>query len=189
MSAAATPRQEDLLDRLVTVFLAEGFQRFTIAELAARLRCSKTTLYSVGHSKEAIVAGALVRFFRLAAIQVEERVDAESDPALRIVTYLRTVADALRPASPIFFADLAAHPSARAIYERNTELAVARVKRLIDEGETAGTFRAVNAAFVADVVTTTMARIQAGQVSGSTGLGDAEAYDELAGLILRGITS
>jgi hypothetical protein len=52
-----------------------------------------------------------------------------------------------------------------------------------------GDFRDVHAAFVADTVAGTMQRIQSGDVLRTTGLHDAEAYDELARLVLRGIRS
>ncbi len=182
----ARPR-EALLDDLLALFLAEGFAHFTLAELAARLHCSKTTLYALGASKEQLIANALKRFFRTAAERVEARTAAAKAGADRIATYLRAVADELRPASAAFMADLAAATRAREIYERNTVLAARRVSELIAEGVAAGAFRDVHAAFVADTVATSMQRIQTGQVRAATGLGDADAYDELAALVLDGI--
>jgi AcrR family transcriptional regulator len=187
MPVAANPRHQQLLDGLVDLFLTEGFQQFTLADLADRLRCSKTTLYALGHSKEAVVLNVLARFFSQATEQVEERTARESEPSARIVAYLRAVADALRPASPEFIADVAEHPAARAVYERNTQIAAERIKKLVSEGESSGSFRAVDAGFVADTVAATMERIQRGEVKRSAGLSDAEAYDELAGLVLKGI--
>lgn len=182
----ARPR-EALLDELLALLLAEGFARVTLAELAARLRCSKTTLYALGHSKEQLIANALKRFFRTAAERVEART-AEADAAAdRIAAYLRAVADELRLASSAFTRDLAASPRAREIYERNTALAARRVAELIAEGVAAGDFRDVHAAFVADTVAATMQRIQTGQVHAATGLRDADAYDELAALVLDGL--
>ncbi|MDW5595786.1 TetR/AcrR family transcriptional regulator [Conexibacter stalactiti] len=178
-----------LLDDLLELFLAEGFGHFTLAQLAARLRCSKTTLYTLGHSKEQLTANALKQFFRTSAEAVERRTAAADAPADRIATYLRAVADALRPASPAFMADVAAQPLAREIYERNTAIAAERVAQLIADGVRAGDFRDVHAAFVADTVAATMQRIQTGQVLAATGLHDADAYDELAALVLDGIRS
>jgi AcrR family transcriptional regulator len=184
----ARPR-DALLDELLALFLAEGFRGVTLAQLAARLHCSKTTLYRLGHSKEQLTANALKRFFRAASEAVEARTAAVEDPADRIVAYLRAVADQLRPASAAFMADLAEHPLGREIYERNTAIAAARVAQLIDDGVRAERFRAVHAAFVADVVASTMQRIQTGRVRAATGLDDAGAYDELAALVLDGMRS
>lgn len=187
MPPAPTPRHEQLLDDLVALFLSEGFRQFTLADLAERLHCSKSTLYALGHSKEQVTVNATVRFFRNATDAVETATARHDDPAERIVAYLRAVADALRPASSAFMADLADHPATRAVYERNTRVAAQRVGTLIGEGTASGAFRDVHGAFVADTVAATMRRIQTGEILAATGLHDAEAYDELAALVLNGI--
>ena len=79
------------------------------------------------------------------------------------------------------------HPATRRVYEHNTELAATRVRQLIDDGTASGAFRAVHGAFVADSVAAIMSRIQTGAVLAATGLHDADAYDELAALVLDGI--
>lgn len=189
MPPRRSPRKDALLDELVELFLREGFQKFTLAELASRLRCSKSTLYGVGHSKEQATVNVVVHFFKGATELVEQRVAKASTPSDRIVEYLRAAADALRPASPAFMADVAEQPAVSAVYEKNTRIAARRVGELIADGVEVGEFRRVHAAFVADTVAHTMRRIQTGEIARSTGLGAAEAYDELALLIISGIRS
>ncbi|HYF28302.1 MAG TPA: TetR/AcrR family transcriptional regulator [Baekduia sp.] len=184
---ATMPRHDEVLDELVELFLAEGFRHLTVEDLARRMRCSKSTLYALGQSKERIVVRVVKHFFRAATAAVESRTAEAGGPAERIVAYLRAVADALRPASPRFIADLAAHAAAAEVYERNTALAARRVGELIDRGVADGAFRPVHAAFVADVAASTMRRIQTGAVLAATGLHDADAYDELAALVLDGV--
>lgn len=186
MSSTATSRQAQLLDDLVELMLAEGFRRFTLGDLAARLRCSKTTLYALGGSKEQVTVNAVKHFLRRSAEAIERQVEA-GDPPERIVAYLRAVADALRPASAAFIADLAALPPAAEAYERTTRRGSERVAQMIAEGVRSGHFREVHAAFVADTVAATMHRIQKGEVLAATGLRGADAYDELAALVLDGI--
>lgn len=182
-----TDRHEQLLDELLQLFLDEGFLRFRIADLAARLHCSKSTLYELGHSKEQLVINAVKQFFRIATAAVERRTAEHEGSAARIAAYLTAVADALRPASVQFMADLGAHPPARAVYERNTRAAANRVRELIAAGVEGGEFRAVHAKFVADTVAATMERIQVGEVTRATGLRDSDAYQELTALVLTGI--
>src|ERR1700683_4953869 len=100
MPLSATARHDQLRDELVALFLAEGFRPFTLAELAERLHCSKTTLYALGHSKEQVTVNTVVRFFQVATSSVESATAEQTEPAARIVAYLRAVADALRSASP-----------------------------------------------------------------------------------------
>jgi AcrR family transcriptional regulator len=182
-------RREELLDALVSLFLAEGFRHFTLDDLAARLHCSKSTLYTLGQTKDQVTVNVVRRFFRTATGQVESAIAAPAPPGERIADYLHAIGDALRPASPAFMADLAAHAFAREIYEQNTAIAARRVGELIAAGVSSGEFRSVHAAFVADTAAATMARIQSGAVLAATGLADADAYNELAAVLLEGIRS
>lgn len=184
-----TRRQSKLMDELVAIFLAEGFRDLTLERIAARLRCSKSTLYALGHSKEQVTVNVVKHFFRATAELVERRTAEATSPATRVAAYLNAVAEGLAPASVAFHADVAAHPGARNIYALHTEIAARRVKELIAEGTAAGTFRDVHAAFVGDVAISTMDRIERGEVAARTGLRDAEAYAELAAFVMSGIRS
>lgn len=187
--SAGTARQAELFDQLVDLVLAEGFADLTIDAVASRLRCSKTTLYALAGSREQLITASVVHFFRGAAERIENQLVGVSGPRERLGRYLSAVAGELQPASAAFYTDVAAFAPARAIYQRNTDLAAQRVQKLIAEGVEVGAFRPVNAAFVADVTSAIMVRIQARQVSLATGLADAQAYAELAELLLHGITT
>lgn len=186
-ASAAPTRRDELLDGLLELFLAEGFRQFTLADLAARLRCSKTTLYALGQTKEQVTVNVVRHFFRTSTDAVEERTAAATSATARLEAYLRAIGRELRPASAAFMEDLGAHAAAREVYERNTELAAGRVRDILTEGVRAGEFRKVDTAFVADVTAATMQRIQTGAVRDATGLHDADAYDALAALVLQGI--
>jgi AcrR family transcriptional regulator len=183
----ASARRRDLLDQLVALVLAEGFADVTLDELARRLRCSKSTLYGLAASKEQLVVAAVKRFFQRATAEVEQRVAEPADHRERISAYLLAVAEQLQPASAAFFADVAAFPPAREIYERNTRSAAARVQQLVADGVAAGTVRPVHAPFVGAAVASVMAAIHRGDITAATGLDDAAAYRELAGLVSAGI--
>lgn len=185
--AFATRRRTELFDALVDLFLSEGFAHLTLDEIAARLRCSKSTLYTLARSKEQLVQAATVHFFRSATEFVEARVAAVDGPRERITAYLAAVGAALDPASDQFMSDLDAFAPARAVYEQNTRIAARRVQELIAEGVAAGDFRDVHAAFAADLATTMMVRIQQRVVRENTGLDDARAYRELAAILTAGI--
>ncbi|WP_233492118.1 TetR/AcrR family transcriptional regulator [Blastococcus sp. TF02A-30] len=182
-----TRRQAELLDQLEELFLAEGFARFTLEDLALRLHCSKSTLYALAGSKEQLALRVIRHFFRKATDAVEAQTLTEADPARRVVAYLTAVAGALAPAGPAFHRDLEAFAPGREVYERNTALAAGRVRELIADGVAQGLFREVHPALVADTVTTLMLRIGRGDTGRATGLDDAAAYRELALLLLHGI--
>ena len=180
-------RREQLLDELVDLFLAEGFLAFGVGDLAARLRCSRTTVYLVADSKEQIVLAAVRRFFRRAAERIETRVGAERDPGARLAAYLTAVAAELSPASEAFYADLQAYAPAGEIYEENTRLAARRVQELVAAGVEAGSLRPVDASFVGAAVAAVMTAIQDGTIEAGTGLADAAAYRALADLVVHGL--
>jgi AcrR family transcriptional regulator len=187
-STGLTRRQAELLDQLEALFLAEGFARFTLEDLAVRLRCSKSTLYALAGSKEQLAQRVIKHFFRKATDAVEASTVTVRDPGLRVTAYLAAVAAALAPAGPAFHRDLDSFGPGREIYERNTALAADRVRELISDGVAQGRFRDVHPALVADTVTTLMFRIGRGDTARATGLDDAAAYRELAALLLHGIT-
>ncbi|MFZ1114924.1 MAG: TetR/AcrR family transcriptional regulator [Propionibacteriaceae bacterium] len=182
-----TSRQLHLRDALVDLVLAQGFSHLTMDDFAAQLNCSKRTLYALAASKEQIAVLAVRQFFKRATEQVEAAIARTRAPANRVTRYLEAVAEELRPASRAFRDDLANFRPATEIYEQNTLTAARRVRELIDEGTKAGAFRRVHAAFVSEVVTATMRRITSGEIAAATGLSDAEAYSELAQLVVAAI--
>ncbi|QNP69018.1 TetR/AcrR family transcriptional regulator [Streptomyces roseirectus] len=188
-SARRTARQADLLERLVALVTAEGFADLTLDDLAERLRCSKTTLYQLARSKQGLVVEAVKHYFRGATEAVEKRVAQTADPADRVRVYLTAVAEQLRPLSRRFVDDVAEFPPAREVYEANTRWASERVRQLIADGVAHGAFRDVHAGFVGEVAAATMRQIQGGELKARTGLSDAEAYEQLASLIVHAVSS
>ncbi len=187
--AFATARRTTLFDHLVELFLREGFAHLTLDDIAARLRCSKSTLYTLAESKEHLVRAVTVHFFRGATEDVERRLEAAEGARFRITTYLLAVGRALDSASMQFMADLDGFTPAREVYQTNTRIAAQRVQQLIAEGVAAGEFRDVHAAFAGELAATMMERIQQGKVRAGTGLDDAAAYRELAAILTAGINA
>lgn len=188
-SSFATARRTELFDALVELFVAEGFAHLTLDTIAARLKCSKSTLYTLAGSKEQLVTAATVHFFKRATERVEATVAAVTGPRERIAAYLTAVGGALAVTSEAFMTDLDAFAPAREVYERNTRIAARRVQELITDGVAAGAFREVHAAFAADLAATMMVRIQQGGVRAATGLDDAHAYRELASIVTAGVSA
>ena len=67
-------RRDDLLARVVDIFLSNGFSSVTISALTQQLRCSKVTLYSVAPTKEHLVNLATRQFFGSSAERIIYRV-------------------------------------------------------------------------------------------------------------------
>jgi AcrR family transcriptional regulator len=179
-------RRAEILAGLVELFLAAGFLDFSVEDLAERLQCSKSTLYAVAPSKEQLITAVVRAFFRRATERVEARLALETDPVVRIGTYLEAISAELAPASSAFFADLDMFAPAREIYVRNTAIAARRVQELVQAAELPG--RTLDATFIGAVAGATMESIQRGEMEAMTGLGSATAYRRLADLIVAGVT-
>lgn len=182
-------RNDALLDGLVELYLEHGFLAFGVGDLAARLHCSRTTLYGLATSKEQLILTTVRGYFRRSAERIEARVAAEPDAGLRLRVYLAAVSDELAPAGDRFFADLSAYPPAQELYEQNTRQAARRVQALVSEGVAAGRLRPINARFVGAAVAEVMSAIQVGRLEAASGIGDAEAYAELADLVHRAVAA
>jgi AcrR family transcriptional regulator len=177
-------RREEILRQLRDLFLAEGFARFSIADLADRLRCSRSTLYAVAPSKEQLVVAVVRSYFQAAAERIEARVAEAEDARQRLATYLAAVAAELEPVSAEFFADVAGFGPGNDVYRENTRYAAQRVQTLVADGIRAGALRPAHASFVGAAVAAVMGAIQRDEIQAATGLSAADAYRELADLIL-----
>ncbi|WP_007024013.1 TetR/AcrR family transcriptional regulator [Saccharomonospora iraqiensis] len=187
-SRSPTRRQLAVLDELEELFLTDGFVSFTLDDLAARLRCSKTTLYALAPSKEQLAVKVVARFFKGAAERIEQRIAGITDARETVRTYLAGVAAELDRASPVFMADVAAFEPARAVYELNSEAAASRIRRFIADGVRQGVFREVHAGLIAELAAVLIESIQTGAVRTRTGVSDAEAFTALGELLLDGVT-
>jgi len=188
-STRRTARQADLLERLVALLTAEGFSDLTLDDLAVRLRCSKTTLYQLARSKQGLVVEAVKHYFRGATEAVEKRVAQTVEPSDRVRVYLTAVAEQLRPLSRRFLDDVADFPPAREVYEANTRMAAERVRQLIAEGVSGGDLADERGVHITEGAAATMRQIQQGELKARTGLSDAEAYEQLASLIVHAVSA
>lgn len=182
-----TARREDLLAQVTEIFLREGFTSVTVDDLARRMRCSKSTLYGLGGTKDQLVVAATKHFFGSEAARIEKAVAEHDDPQTKITTYLQGVAEAMRRNSPSFYDDMVTYAPTAEIYARNTARAAERIHEMIEDGVRAGDFRATNGTFAANVVALTIEAVQSGTLIDRTGLSAAESFAELADLLFNGL--
>lgn len=180
-------RREVLLDRLIPLFVSEGFLDCGLEDMARKARCSKSSLYIIGDTKNQIIVAVVRAFFRRATASIAGSVDPNTTPVARIHRYLTLIAESLAPASPRFFEDLDAYAPARDIYQQNTRIAADIVRALVLEAM--GPSSPVDAEFVGMVAGLVMNAIHRKEVEAQTGLDDASAYRALATLIVAGVSA
>lgn len=182
------PRRQQLLDELEALFLAEGFSGLTVDELCRRLRCSKSTLYSVAQTREQIVQAVVRHFFAGATARVEAKLDPSDSAATQIVTYLAAVGAAMKRSSYSFYADMVTYRPTAEIYRLNSQAASRRVQEIIEDGVREGAFRPADASLAALIVAHLMDGVQSGEVLDATGLSAGEAFTELGELLIHGLS-
>jgi AcrR family transcriptional regulator len=181
-------RRTKLLDEVEELLLAEGFTTVSMDDVAQRLRCSKATLYSVAGSKEQLVVKVTKEFFRRATEQIENAVAAVTDPRLRISAYLSGVGEAMSRCSSVFYADMIGFGPTAEIYGANSQAAARRVQELIAAGVEEGSLRRIDGNFAGQLVALAIEGVQSGVLLRRTGLTAGEAYQEMADLLLHGLS-
>ncbi|AKK04113.1 TetR/AcrR family transcriptional regulator [Corynebacterium epidermidicanis] len=182
-----TPRQRQLFDALLTQFLKNGFATFTIDSAARELHCSKSTMYSLGATRDEIIRRILVSFFKEVTRRTDAQLTHNTSPKVALERYFTAMSAALEPASLAFLRDLSTVEVAREIYATNTQAATEKITNLIERGVAEGEFRTVNSSFLAHLISAAMQHIQTSAATPEVNAVDA--YRELGQLVIYGLYS
>lgn len=77
-------RQNEVLDVVETVFVREGIDAVRIGELAAAASCSRSTLYELAPSMEALLLLVLDRMMRRIMGRGAQAIEVAADPVARV---------------------------------------------------------------------------------------------------------
>jgi len=185
--APLSPRARDVVEGLEGIFLREGFRRVSVGDLAARLRCSRQTLYALAPSKEdlflLVLERLLVRIRRLG----NEAAAARQDVRERIVACVEPGVTELRDASRAFFADVASFPRAKRMLAEHQAARRRDISGLIEYGMRAKAFRGVHAHLAAEVILVAIRRSMEPGFLLEAGLSPSDAIAETEDLLLHGL--
>jgi AcrR family transcriptional regulator len=180
-------RQKALLAELEAMFFANGFRTITVDELAARLKCSKRTLYEIAPSKHEmfilVIESWLERIRHLGwqgALQ-------HDDPEQRVMAYLEPGVVESRPASRQFLADLQSYRPALALLEAHQTQRTNVLMEIIEDGIRRGKFKPFHSALVAEIFLAAVSRINEPSMLERTGVGFSQAFDELFRILTTGL--
>lgn len=182
-----SPRGTALLNSLEEIFLGEGFRRVTVGELAARLHCSRTTLYALAPSKEGLFLRVLERLLARIRQRGQAAAAEQADVRNRIVAHLLPGAREMRAASGLFFSDIASLPAARKLLTDHQRARREEMAAIIDEGIRSGAFRGVHTSLVADVLLVAIQRVMDADVLAENQIAAGEAIAEIEDLFLHGL--
>lgn len=176
-----------MLDGLQDVILKEGFAHLTIGDLAARMHCSRRTLYEIAPSKQEIVLMILQRFFKQVQDAAHAAARNEDDPGRKIFQYMQAGVVAAMRMSPIVVADIDRWTPASKVWQEHIRRRVAGLRELVQTGIDVGLFRGLHAHLVAEVMFASWLRIREPDFYVRQNISVADAFRELTKLLLHGL--
>jgi AcrR family transcriptional regulator len=182
-----TPRGRELLDKLEELIVEEGFASLTVEEIAARLRCSRSTLYDLAPSKDELVLVVIDRRLRRIGRLKQERIADIADPAERLKVVIASKDLRIQVTSLRFMEDVSRTPAAQRLIADHLRYGVALLRDVIDEGIASGRFRQLDSRIVAETIDAGLERIQRPDLLRETGATFDDATEELTELLVSGL--
>jgi len=133
--------ERKILDEAYRLFLSKGYKNTTMDDIAQGLTMSKKTLYKYFPGKFELLSAAFDLLKTRLSIKVDTVISDQHKPyALKLKSFLSTIANHLAPINPELLADLRIH--APEIWEEMQEYiresAFLRFQKLIEEGKENG---------------------------------------------------
>jgi AcrR family transcriptional regulator len=187
-STPMNKRNAEILDALEALFLAEGFSKLSVSDIAARLKCSKRTLYELAPSKKMLVLSALNNYFSRIRQEADHKIYIILDHKRLVHEYLQVGELASERLSQAVIADIDEWEPARTLWRKHIRLRVDGMCHIIEDGIKAGVFREVQPLFIAEVVFASINRLREPEFNESTGLSISEAFHELYDMLEHSLT-
>ena len=182
-------RHRDIAEALEMIFLEEGFRDVTVGELAARLKCSKRTLYELAPSKQELFVLIVERWLdRIRHLGWAGALEYD-DPQQRIIAYLEPGVSQSRLASRRFLQDLQSFRPAYMLLEAHQRERTGVLRDIVEDGIKRGRFRKLHAPLVAEVFLAAVGRMNEPDFLENAGISYSNAFSEVYDLFLKGLIS
>ena len=182
-----TRRQEQILDEIGKIALAEGFAHLRVADLAERLHCSRATLYELAPTKEALFARSFDRIADAWIAYANEQTRLAPPGPERIATYAESIARCQAAAVPQLWKDAQAYPLTLAVLMERSAESSRDYKGYLEEAVTEGSVRELNPPYVAELILAGARITRDPRFLEESGLTADEAMRELARFIRGGV--
>lgn len=188
-AGTARPRRkpEQFLDELSALVMAEGISSLTIAEMAARLRCSRRRIYEIGATKEDVFLFVTKTIFDTLLAEGQAAARREDNPVDAVSAYLNMSASTSSRLSVAYLTDLDATPEARKLFDDYQTARAQGLEMLVAEGVEAGLFVPHNARLVSEALLGAALRIRRPGFLAGYGSSLDVAFAELFDLFLQGL--
>ncbi len=182
-----SPRLREILDQIEEIVVDEGFHHLTVSELAARLRCSRRTLYELAESRDELVLVVLDRRLRRIGRQARRQLREADGPAELFSAFLTVPFQELHQHGARFSADIARQPAVRRLLAAHARYYMAVLREILDRGVRDGHLRPFHTGVVAEVVDAAMGRLWQPEFLAATGLTYEEAVAELSAIVQQAL--
>jgi AcrR family transcriptional regulator len=145
-------RQEQVLDVVEAAFLRQGIRAVRMAQLSDEASCSRSTLYELAPSKEALLLLVVDRVMRRITARGAEAIEHETRPAEQIRAMLTSGAVDFGALGPRFLEAVREHPPTRMLFDRWVARGLVVLQQLIEDAVSVGEFRPVNAGVIAEAI-------------------------------------
>ena len=180
-------RLRRLLHDLDMLMSHEGFLNLGTDDIAARLRCSKASLYRLAPGLDELFELAIkLRFARAFDTQRRDR-DSATDWAGTLVAQLNSLVVEQSKVSFEYMRDLFAFPPTMSLMQTYSERGAAELQRILQGGINAGEFQRVNPKLAAQLLNVTITRICEPDFQASIGMPSAQALDEAMRIFEHGL--
>lgn len=189
-------KRESILRAAMKVFAQQGVNDFKMIQIAEAAGVGKGTIYEYFPSKEALVIGSIALFFDDFARFVEQRSQADADPAEQIRTLVAAVCefyigqkDRLETIFHIWGAGVADPRRKEFIAEMNESYRETRdhLATGIEVGVQQGLFKLVEPRLTASMILALLDGLLFQAATGLTDIGDPGLPDRISRIILEGV--
>ena len=179
--------EDEFMDELTALFLAHGVSSLTVADIAARLSCSRRRIYALAATKEELFLLVSRRLFDSLVQEGHEVARGKSDISEAITAYLGVGARAAARIGVAFLADLDATEKGRQLSDDYQSARLRGMEHLVDEGVAQGHFAPHNSRLVAEILLGAAQRLRRPQFLREAGLTLEQAFEDLYKLVLHGL--
>ncbi|WP_051303451.1 TetR/AcrR family transcriptional regulator [Comamonas composti] len=184
----STRRSQDVFfQELFDLLRLEGIADLTVAELAKRLRCSRSRLYAIAETKEELFLLMAKRYLGLLLEESKAVEAAGGDIVPAIRRYLDIGVRASAQLGVPFLRDLDATRQGRRLFDSYQAKRGQGLARLVEQGVAQGMFNPRHAELVAEILMGGALRIRRTRFLARTGLTLEEAFAEFYALLLHGL--
>lgn len=182
-----SPRQEEILQTVEEVFLREGIGAVRMGELANEAGCSRSTLYEIAPSKEALLLLVVDRMMQRISRRGAEAIAQADTHVDRIRAMLVSGALDFAALGPRFMEAVRSHPPARMLFDRWVAVCRDALDAMIDDAARAHEIRPVTGPVVAEVMFASVLRLTDPEFTRATKIGSADALREMVDVLLDGL--